>query len=134
MKSLVIDSNVAVRWISSRRMLLEFLKVASVYDVVFSTELADEYERILCSNFGLTKQSAHATVSRFCKLARKAHVDFSGVGSGMRDPNDEPILALCIQNKIDIIVSDDLDFNQKILSPTKLLRSVEFNLIWEGKQ
>jgi predicted nucleic acid-binding protein len=129
MKSLVIDTNVAVRWMSSRRMLLGFIKTATEYDIVYSDELADEYERILRSNFGLTRQSAHSTVGRFCRLSRKVHVDFEYIGSGMRDPSDEPILALCNQCRIDIFVSDDLDFTQKMFECTKLLSSNEFEQV-----
>jgi predicted nucleic acid-binding protein len=126
MKSLVLDTNVAVRWLSSRRLVLELLRIAAEYDIVYSVGLLDEYERILSSSFGLTKQATRATIRRFCKVARIVDVDLGLLGLNMRDCTDEPILALCAQYSVDILVSDDLDFNQSIMGSTKLLRSAEF--------
>jgi putative PIN family toxin of toxin-antitoxin system len=125
MAKIVLDTNVVVRLLSSRVGILTLTKLSIEHQIYSSKYLNLECERILRTKFNKTSQYAKVVVGRFARLTTIVVVDEVPIKL-MRDPTDEPILALCHQHKVDYFVSDDLDFSTDLLTPVKLLRSSDF--------
>jgi putative PIN family toxin of toxin-antitoxin system len=120
----VIDTSALVKRLVHRSRYGELLEMSEKYDLVTSGYLLKEYERVLVQGFGFTKSSAKSAARFYERISKTVKV--VGQPTKIRDPNDEPILNLCHQHKIDILVSDDKDFTSELAYPTKLISSADF--------
>jgi putative PIN family toxin of toxin-antitoxin system len=120
----VIDTSALVKRLTHRSRYAELLDLAAKYDLLVSDYLLKEYERVLVQGFGFTKRSAKSATRFYERISTTVRV--VGQSAKIRDPNDEPILNLCHQQAVGILVSDDKDFTPELLHPTKLLRSTDF--------
>jgi putative PIN family toxin of toxin-antitoxin system len=108
---LVLDTNIVVRLLDhpgGKRSLKILLGDYSLYT---SEYILAECRYILCKKFGQTAQRAKASINAYQKLCHTVHdVDMAKMTADIRDPKDQPILALCTQFDIDILVTSDDDF------------------------
>jgi putative PIN family toxin of toxin-antitoxin system len=122
--SIVIDTSALVKRLSHRSRYQELLDMSDSYDIITSTYLLKECERILTKSFGFTSQSAKSAVRFFERISTT--VKIKAQPTLIRDPTDEPILNLCHQHNVSILVSDDKDFTPELVNPTKLVTSADF--------
>jgi putative PIN family toxin of toxin-antitoxin system len=97
--------------------------------VVSSAYILDEYEEKLIGKFRIppeTVRAARATLETFMEFVEPAFVEHTGV----RDPDDEPILGTAVAGACEFLVTGDKDLlvlggyaGVRIVSPTEFWRS-----------
>lgn len=104
----VLDTSALVRLASSRPGLLCLKKMtAASIQLQVSAYLLAELERVLYRKFRHTRQQAKTTTKNIARVS--SVVEVAHTTSLSRDASDEPIIALALAAKANVLVSDDDD-------------------------
>jgi putative PIN family toxin of toxin-antitoxin system len=118
----VIDTNVLVRILRSPAGRSLILKLSTKLCLYTNDYLLAECEDVLSRKFGYTKQRSKTATARYRRMCTMVNTSIStDKKSGIRDQNDEPIVQLCKQADIDVLVTDDKDFVAEVVYPTKII-------------
>jgi putative PIN family toxin of toxin-antitoxin system len=127
---LVLDTNVLIAAFIARGLCNELLKhCRAKHQVVSSAYILDEYEGKLTGKFKIpreTVRAARAALESFVECVEPAAVGHTGI----RDPDDEPVLGTAIAGSCLLLVTGDKDLRAleeyagiRIVSPTEFWRA-----------
>lgn len=121
----LLDANVL--WPSMRRDFLLSLAVEGLYRPVWSSALLQEVEYVETAKLikrGTDSEDAAERAARLIARMRSAFDDAEVEGweslegtFGLRDPDDEHVVAAAVIAGVGVIVTDDKDFEEAILRP-----------------
>jgi len=123
----VIDTSAAITLLANRRGIW-FLKnsFSLEHQIILSSYLINELERILKTKLKLSKSKVKSISSFYKSLAIIAEV--KEIKKLTRDHSDDPILSLALEQKADYLITLDQDFlsleqtgKLKIIKPEKMI-------------
>lgn len=127
MSRVVIDTSAAITLLANRRGIW-FLKnsFSLEHQIILSSYLINELERILKTKLKLSKSKVKSISSFYKSLAIIAEV--KEIKKLTRDHSDDPILSLALEQKADYLITLDQDFlsleqtgKLKIIKPEKMI-------------
>jgi putative PIN family toxin of toxin-antitoxin system len=123
----VIDTSAAITLLANRRGIW-FLKnsFSLEHQIILSSYLINELERILKTKLKLSKSKVKSISSFYKSLAIIAEV--KEIKKLTRDHSDDPILSLALEQKVDYLITLDQDFlsleqtgKLKIIKPEEMI-------------
>ena len=127
MSRVVIDTSAAITLLANRRGIW-FLKnsFSLEHQIILSSYLINELERILKTKLKLSKSKVKSISSFYKSLAIIAEV--KEIKKLTRDHSDDPILSLALEQKADYLITLDQDFlsleqtgKLKIIKPEEMI-------------
>ncbi|HMS32219.1 MAG TPA: putative toxin-antitoxin system toxin component, PIN family [Candidatus Saccharibacteria bacterium] len=127
MSRVVIDTSAAITLLANRRGIW-FLKnsFSLEHQIILSSYLINELERILKTKLKLSKSKVKSISSFYKSLAIIAEV--KEIKKLTRDHSDDPILSLALEQKVDYLITLDQDFlsleqtgKLKIIKPEEMI-------------
>ncbi|MFZ1522938.1 MAG: putative toxin-antitoxin system toxin component, PIN family [Candidatus Saccharimonadales bacterium] len=127
MSRVVIDTSAAITLLANRRGIW-FLKnsFSLEHQIILSSYLINELERILKTKLKLSKSKVKSISSFYKSLAVIAEV--REIKKLTRDYSDDPILSLALEQKADYLITLDQDFlsleqtgKLKIIKPEEMI-------------
>lgn len=127
MTKIVFDTSAVLKILIRPNRVMMLHKIRQPHKLITNKYILDEVERILHQKFGQTVQRAKAITRSYTKNCHIiGRVNYTETNPPLRDPLDNPIANLCIDELADILITDDKDLLLAKIPGTKIITFKEF--------
>ena len=132
--NILLDSNVLIAAFTTRGLCKSVFEVClSRYTIAISNHILDEIMKILCNKFKMPELNVNKIISflkEYCILIKSNKLE----GNICRDKEDEKVLSICNNIKINYLITGDKDLlvlekynNTPIISPREFWERIRNN-------
>jgi putative PIN family toxin of toxin-antitoxin system len=122
-----LDTNVLASAFGSSGLCAElFQHVLQNHELITSTAVLDELQRILPEKFGATPKQTSDVIALLREYLPLAEPNLTLLHVEVRDPNDVHVLAAAIAARADLLVTGDKDLLSVQRSPVKIVTPRQF--------